>query len=435
MTFSKLALATAVLSLAACGGSKNSNNNSSNNGNSNSSNPSANCQSDIDNGKVQGITALPENAGQQYKQHFCKYTKLSAPNGKPIHFYAQNKISNEQMVRARNILKFYLTDVPGSEYGADKSAVWNQMANNQATLIMFNGSDGDIEVPEINGQTLFETENVVEGSAAYLVNEPRDAAFEEILHLMHDTGIGVDFSGAMKGVLPAYQAEIRAATNNAAPSSLVAGGKGIWASGSMFNSWLAELKTEGSLTQEYLAAVIDGYYGLAGKSSAEGFNDIYAPQTRAEIKTKDPMGWALMGEGNNRKYFSEYVTYTGRIDPSYEGTFTLTFDANTKYTYKSQYLLDATLLGGKNTNLIGNDQNNHLTGNAGDNVLTGKSGNDVIDGGEGSDTAVFTGAASEYTVTTSGSDIVVADTVADRDGTDTLKNIELIQYSDAAVTP
>lgn len=420
-----------MVSLVACGGSKSSNNNSNNN----SSTPKSSCQSDIDAGKSLGITALPNDSAAQYKQHFCKYTKLSAPNGKPIHFYAQSKITNEQMVRARNVLKFYLTDVPNSEYGADKSAVWNQMANNQATLIMFNGSDGDIEVPEINGQTLFETENIVEGSAAYLVNEPRDAAFEEILHLMHDTGIGVDVSGAMKGVLPAYQAEIRAATNNAAPSSLVSGGNGIWASGSMFNSWLAELKAEGSLTQEYLAAVIDGYYGLAGKSSAEGFNDIYAPQTRAEIKTKDPMGWALMGEGNNRKYFSEYVTYNARIDPSYQGTFTLTFDENVKYTYKSQYLLDATLLGESNTNLIGNDQNNSLAGNHGDNILTGKSGDDILDGAGGSDTAVFSGNASEYTVTASGSDIVVSDSIANRDGTDTLKNIELIQYLDTAVTP
>ena len=44
----------------------------------------------------------------------------------------------------------------------------------------------------------------------------RDAAFEEILHLIHDMGIGVDGSNSISNpALPEYQAEIRAAQINA----------------------------------------------------------------------------------------------------------------------------------------------------------------------------------------------------------------------------
>lgn len=427
-----LSLVVLAASLSACNSGGGSNKPSTTSPVNNTSNVASNCADAIASGSSMGIMSLPQGSESQYKSAFCKYTKLTAPNGKAIHFYAQDQITNEQMIRARNILKFYLTNVPGSTYGATKTAVFNKMGDNNATLVMYNGSDGDVS-NIADGQTLYQTENVVEGSAAYLTNEPRDAAFEEILHLMHDTGIGVDFAGAFPGVLPDFQAEIRAATNNAAPSSIASQGKGLWASTDL--SWLQELKAEGSLTQEYLASVIDTYYGLAGKSSAENRNDLYVPQTREEIKKKDPMGWALVGSDSPRKFFSEYVTYEARIDPAYTGTFTLEFDSSLKYTHKSQYLVNVTLLGGNNINLIGNDQANILRGNTGDNRITGGRGDDIIDGGEGSDSIVYTGMASEYTIVNNQGTITVTDNVSNRDGVDQLKNVELLIFSDSSITP
>lgn len=390
-----------------------------------------NCPADVALGANSGITTVPTGAAAQYRNNFCKYTEIIAPNGKPIAFYAQNSISNEQLVRARSILEFFLTNVPDSQYGADKTAIKNRMADNNAAMILINGSDDGN--PPANGQTLYQTENVVEGSAAYLINNPRDAAFEEILHLVHDTGIGVDGTNTQPGVLPAYQTEIRAATNNAVPASIQAGGQGLWASTDQ--NWLRELKNENSLSQEYLASVIDTYYGLAGKSSNGGSNDLYQPQTRDQIRTMDPMGWALVGGDSPRKFFSEYVTYDARVDAGYTGTFTTIFDANTQYTHKSQYLVNVTLTGSNSTNLIGNNQANRLTGNNADNVITGNQGNDTINGGLGSDTAVFSGASNEYTITRNGNTVTVVDTVANRDGTDTLKSIELLTFSDTSVTP
>lgn len=436
----KLALAAAITTLlVAC----NSSNNTTQTETGNNPTPPVTapqtqsaCQQDIDKGKDLGITSLPDTAASQYKNNFCKYTQLLAPNGKPVAFYAQEKITNEQLIRARSILESYLSDVPGSEYGINKTVVFNQMADNQATLVLLNGSD-DGE-PPADGQTLYETENVVEGTTAYFDNDPRDAAFEEILHLMHDTGIGIDGTNTQAGVLPEFQKEIRSAMENAIPPGIITSNAqplGLWANDSQATEWLRELASENSLTQEYLAAIIDTYYGLAGESTAGGSNFLYQPQTRAQIQSMDPMGWALVGGDSPRKFFSEYVTYEARIDGNFQGTFSLSFDAEQRYTHKSQYLLKARLTGSNLNNLVGNAQANTLTGNTADNQLTGRAGDDVIDGGAGTDTAIFSGASIEYTIVTQESVVTVTDKTADRDGVDTLSNIELLQFSDTSFTP
>ncbi len=74
---------------------------------------------------------------------------------------------------------------------------------------------------------------------------------------MHDTGIGVDQYERFYGALPAYQAEIRNAQVSALASNL-------WGVGSENQAWIQELSAENSLSQEYLAAVVDSYYGLWG---------------------------------------------------------------------------------------------------------------------------------------------------------------------------
>lgn len=70
---------------------------------------------------------------------------------------------------------------------------------------------------------------------------------------------------------------------------------------------------------------------------------------------------------------------------------------------------------------------------AGTDSLRGNGGNDTIDGGDGLDTAFYTGPRSQYTVTNSGGVITVADSTANRDGTDTLLNVEQLRFSDVLV--
>ncbi len=207
-----------------------------------------------------------------------------------------------------------------------------------------------------------------------------------------------------------YQKEIRRATNNAKPTW--DGGKGLWAQND--TSWYNELKAENSLTQEYLASVIDSYYGYWGAwtGGTGGMRGIYTAKTRDEIKTKDPEGWKLV-DPSNLKFFSPWVTYTARLDPAFNGTFSLAFDSN----------------------LTGNDQNNRLTGNNGNNTLTGGKGNDVLIGGAGSDTAKFSGNLSDYTINTDANSGVttITDKVSGRDGTDKLSEIEMVAFKDQTI--
>ncbi|MFT5193211.1 MAG: hypothetical protein ACI9EW_003683 [Cellvibrionaceae bacterium] len=370
--------------------------------------------------EITEIASIPDIFPANIRNTFDRYTQVIPQNGKPINIYAQSRISTVQIIQARSTLVFWLTDIPGSVYGADKSAVANQMGNNKAVLMLLNGSDGDENPPEIDGQPLYETELVVPGSAAYIHNDyeqHRDATFEEILHLVHDTGIGVDGENAQLGALPAFQAEIRKATNHAIGNNFQ-----IWpttaAEGGEERGWFNELEAENSLSQEYLAAVIDSYYGLWGpfQEANAGMWGFYIAQTRADIETKDPMGAALM-----EQFFSPYLTYNAQLDPSFNGTFLMTFDPQTPYTHKSQYLLDATLTGDNHANLTGNSQANRLAGNDGNNMLDGMSGDD---------TAVYLRPQSEYIIThNSDSSVTVIG-----DGTDTLVNIEKIAFKDGLIS-
>ena len=61
--------------------------------------------------------------------------------------------------------------------------------------------------------------------------------------------------------------------------------------------------------------------------------------------------------------------------------------------------------------LNGNAGNDNLNGNGSADTLDGGAGNDALNGGAGTDTAVFAGAVGNYTVDTSGTNILVTDNV------------------------
>jgi Ca2+-binding RTX toxin-like protein len=361
------------------------------------------------------ITAVPEVMGSRYVNAFDRYTEIIAPNGGAIRIVAQNRITNEQIVRARNILQHYLTDVPGTLYGADKSQVANKMAENSAVLALLNFRDDGSNKTRVPAQSLFEEELPVEGHPWYMdnqYNEHRDAAFEEILHMVHDYGIGVDGKGGQAGAVPAYQALIRKAQESALTNNR-------WAIGmNPDEGWLKELKAENSLTQEYLASVIDSWYGLWGawndssvpESSERGMWGFYIAKTREEVQSEDPDGAAIA-----EMFFADYLNYNARIDSSLSGTFSLQFDKSLLYTHKSRYLKDITLTGELDSSVRVNSFDNDLTGNSGVN------------------TALFSGKESEYTITKENGDSVVKDTIANRDGVNTLRSFEALKFSDRTV--
>jgi hypothetical protein len=84
--------------------------------------------------------------------------------------------------------------------------------------------------------------------------------------------------------------------------------------------------------------------------------------------------------------------------------------------------------------ILGDTGNNILEGQDGNDRLTGREGNDTLNGGNGVDIAIFSGTYAEYDVSMgSPGNATVADTVAGRDGTDTLSGVELIEFSDRYV--
>ncbi|MDP7008927.1 MAG: hypothetical protein QGI78_05075 [Phycisphaerales bacterium] len=354
-----------------------------------------------------GIQPLPEDS--KYREEgFVKYTEIIAPNGKPIPIIAQKGVRDIAVARCRNLLKFYLTNVPRSKYGEDKSGVANAMANNHAMLMMPEGRHREGLEPHIDAQPQYESETPVDGSRWYINNnwEHRDAAFEEIFHLLHDNGIGT----YKRGALPQYQKELK----SEAIQSLKDGRWGIPIDPSV-KEWIEELREEDSLAQEYIASVIDSYYGLWGAfdENPGGMWGIYIAKTRDEIKEKDPKGLELL----EAFLPPMMVGYESLVDPNFRGTFSLQFNEELPYTHKSQYYVDATLTGSKNTNILGNSSDNTFRGNAGNNTLNG---------GEGKDTVIFQGKKEEYEITEN----VVKDTVVGRDGTDTLISIETILFNE-----
>ena len=83
-------------------------------------------------------------------------------------------------------------------------------------------------------------------------------------------------------------------------------------------------------------------------------------------------------------------------------------------------------------NVVGGQGSDTITGNAADNVIIGGAGNDILDGGAGTDTAVYSGNRSDYTVVQNADgSLTVTDTRANApDGTDTLRNFELLKFAD-----
>ena len=363
-----------------------------------------------------GVVPLPDTVGKTLTGLFTKYTKHVAPNGKPIHIFGQSRVSDLQMVRAREILKYHLTDAPGTKYGSDKAAIANRMGDVRATLIYTDTQArafamySILEPSELRFQDLYATESPVEGDYVYVHNAAktgdfftRDASYEEIMHLVHGKGI--------EDALPEYHAAIVKAEKRAVDA-------GIYKYGRL-------------APHEYIISGFDIYFGLwehDPQGDGTSFGEEYPYHTRAEMKAGDRPLYDLVDQ-----YWPDYLTYNAYIDPLFEGTFTIAFDENIEYTLKSRYLVNVTLTGGQDTNILGNDQDNQLTGNEGDNRINGGAGDDLIGGGEGSDTAAFSGDQSEYRIEASGTRTVVSDSVAGRDGTDELTGIEVLAFRDQGV--
>lgn len=334
-----------------------------------------------------------------------RYTQLVMDGKVVMQFVVGPSMTDAQVQRMLRLTRFYLTDVPGSTYGADKSSVRDAMAKHAATMVSPDGAHIEGASRGLpRGQELYAAEIAPEGSTWYVDNdfEHRDASMEEIFHQVHDQGIGT----AEQRALPQYQEKLLARATATKGT--------VWGLDSA--QWLKELEAEGSLAQEYIVAVIDSWYGQWGPwQGKDGMWGSYIAKDRSAVEAKDAEGAALL-----RGFLPDVLEYEAYVDPEFSGTFLFAFDESVPYTHKSQYLRGARLTGSNDSGLTGNALANTLRGNAGDNML---------DGGDGDDVAIYCEPRAEYTVESTGG----STTVTGPDGTDTLKNIERIAFSDTTV--
>jgi parallel beta-helix repeat protein len=79
-----------------------------------------------------------------------------------------------------------------------------------------------------------------------------------------------------------------------------------------------------------------------------------------------------------------------------------------------------------NNVIIGNDVANKLYGYGGNDTFQGGPGNDIIDGGADTDTVIYAGKRESYTIGGS----LLDRTIAGSEGSDSLKNVEIVQFAD-----
>ena len=356
------------------------------------------------------IVDLPEGFEDYEREDFVRYTEVVAPNGLAIPIVAQDEISDAQILRARNLLRFFLDDAPGSTWGEDKDDVADSMASNAAVLMLVNGAHRPGNEPRVPAQPLYDEETPVVGHAWFMDNdfEHRDAGPEEIFHLVHDTGIGTYLPGAR----PEYQADLDAE----ARAAIEDGRWGIPADPGV-EDWLEELEREDSLAQEYIVSVIDSTYGLWApwEDGDGGMWGVYIAKTREEVQEKDPAGFALLED-----FLSLTWTLPEPVHPDFEGTLSLAFDEDQPYTHKTRYMEAVLLLGEGDAGVVGNDLDNTFVSNAGSNDLVG---------GAGEDTVVYCSARADFEVAREGEVLRVSG-----HGTDTLQDIEVLHFLDGAVS-
>jgi hypothetical protein len=357
-----------------------------------------------------GIVPLPREGLHPVFEVFDRYTKIVAPNGKPIHIVIEPGYADHQAVYARKVLINHLTNIPGSLYGADKTTIANSIANMDAILFLFRDTESfeghirNLVEAGVNGQDLRAYETILEGTAGYMaqVDPTRDASYEEIMHFVQGYGIEPAHPTLSQKLFDAF--------------------------------WDARARDVYNLdydeTFEYFICGFEAYFDMWRHDPVRDGTreDEYVPISNARLKVVDPKMYEIVEE-----FMGTHWHYLAEIAPEYQGTFSLTHDEEVTYTNKSQFLRKAALTGTKNSNLTGNNADNTLLGNSGDNILIPRGGFDVVDGGPGTDTVVFSGDRTEYLIRPQEGRLIVDGIDYDRDGQNILINIEKLRFGDQTV--
>ena len=248
-----------------------------------------------------GIVMMPNNVDKIFKD-FDRYTKINAPNGKPIHIVVEPGYNDRQVIYARKVLINHLTNLPGTKYGHDKTTTANAMANNQSILFLFKDTNSfrgwfrNIERKgfEVNGQDLRAYETILEGTDGYMAqkNPTRDASYEEIMHFVQQWGIEQAHPTLSQDLFDAFW-DARAK-----------------------NIYLLDYDE----THEYFICGFEAYYDMwAHDPENDGTRENeYVPISNASLKVNDPKMYNIV-----EQFMGKHWLYMAEIAKEYNGTFSL----------------------------------------------------------------------------------------------------------------
>jgi hypothetical protein len=358
-----------------------------------------------------GVSALPSDAGTEITKFFDKYTRVIAENGKYIHLFGPNDISNYELARMREVLIGILSNYSDGSHGIDKAEIGNYLANQNSCLMLLTSpqdlktiSEGILLVSPIEIHPILYTDIVIEGSSDFISGNSVDKSMQKIMRMVLKSGIANTNFG--------YNSEIYNASTNAKNN-------GFWTPTNEDT-----LLALGELGLSYLNTLLEVYYGQ-WEVTGNVNNGEYLYSTRSDL-SNDQLGLASI-----ETFFQPYLPYKIILDPSYSGDFNMTFNAGENYTYKSQFFGILDISHSSCSNITANQYSNKLMGNSMDNNFEGKEGDDNMDGGDGFDIAIYSGNRDDYFIFTSTDGLaIVQDTVPNRDGLDSLLNIERLQFLD-----
>ncbi|MGK7868515.1 beta strand repeat-containing protein [Falsiroseomonas sp. E2-1-a20] len=143
-----------------------------------------------------------------------------------------------------------------------------------------------------------------------------------------------------------------------------------------------------------------------------------------DLRDEDTSMFVVIEGGTLATGYSGYLGNTGQVYVEFVGV--------ENFTYLGGLSNDSVISGDGIDILEGNGGNDSLTSGGGNDSFTGGAGNDALNGGAGIDTAFYSGARSDYTITfdIDGNPTQVVDNrIGTPDGTDTLIDIEMLNFA------
>lgn len=128
-----------------------------------------------------------------------------------------------------------------------------------------------------------------------------------------------------------------------------------------------------------------------------------------------------------------YVRSNLQVVKEYEGKGNDTVETSIFYEL-TDHVENLQAMGTGAITLTGNGLSNVIVGNGAANMLRGKGGDDLVKGGDGIDTVFFSGNRANYAVTKNeNGSLLIADKTANRDGEDTVLEVERFAFADGTV--